>query len=193
MSEMDSLLAAVKQIPKETPLSVNAGDLFMKGHITAEEYSYITKGEKIIKREPQVTAGKELGRPVYHPFTDKIPIDFYSNCLKTYQSRLEAAIKTWVPHQIDHVIIRATYDRDLQLEGMNPDMVVYLVKFKLIDVKKETSQQVATQLTLDLRHFTGEQGHDDLAWKQLTQATEQQLHMIVLQLIYSIRTGNDIA
>lgn len=47
MSNIGKLLDAAAAQKKTHPISVNAEDLFFKGHITAEEYALICKGEQV--------------------------------------------------------------------------------------------------------------------------------------------------
>lgn len=198
MGKIDEMLKAAAEFQtaaefqRTKPLSTNANDLFMKGHISADEYENIAKGEALGK-SPHITYGKELDKamsqPIFQPVSD-LPIGYYSTCTKQFIACLERTLETWIPNQIDHVVIRVAIDKDPDIA---PEISTYTVRFKLIDVKKETAQQIATRVPLEWRYFKGNEEEDKQVWKYLEQHLETQFTMITMQLIKAIRTGAEIA
>lgn len=193
MAGINSLLEAAKRFQDSRPLTSNAQDLFMRGHINADEYESIAKGEAIATDSPHITRGKKLdsmlSQPTFQP-TNDLPIGYYTTCVRKFVTHLEQALESWIPNQIDHVIIRASIDKDPEIA---PSATFYTIRFKLIDVKKETAQQIATRVPLEWSYFKGDEEEDKLSWKYLDQNLETQFTMIILKLIHAIRTGAEIA
>lgn len=193
MAGINSLLEAANRFQDSRPLTSNAQDLFMKGHITSDEYESIAKGEAITTNSPHITRGKELynmlAQPISQP-TNDLPIGYYNTCIKRFVTHLEQALELWIPNQIDHVVIKASIDKDPEI---SPSVTSYMIRFKLIDVKKETAQQIATRVPLEWSCFKGDEEEDKLAWRYIDQNLETQFTMIILNLIRAIRTGAEIA
>lgn len=199
MGKIDEMLKAAAEFQtaaefqRTKPLRTNATELFMRGHITADECESVAKGEDYINQSPHIRYGKNLEKamssPLFQP-TNDLPIGYYTTCTKRFVSCLQHALEIWIPNQIDHVVIRVAIDKDPEL---SPTASTYTIRFKLIDVRKETAQQMATRVPLDWSYFGGNEDKDEQYWKYIEEGLEHQLQMIVIQLIRAIRTGAEIA
>lgn len=185
MSSIDKILQADASYQKACPLSANAQDLFMKGHITAEEFKTISKGEAIamsISKEPK--SELQANKPVMTG-TENV-----TDCLKMINKAkkiIDTSLETWVPKQLDHVVIRASTDKNQEVDY---GLIRFTVRFLLIDVKKETMRTVGTTISLDSRIPTGNDEKDKDFWKSFAETIQYQFRNIVLTLIRCIKTDS---
>lgn len=185
MSNLDKIFEADRRARKEIPLSVNAHDLYMKGHITADEFKNVAKGERAARLVDDKTKNQSV---ILTSESKNLNLTPYCNSvIRNMRSKIDDAISTWVPNQIDHVVIRAERDKEVDTEDRHATF--FTVRIKLLDVKKETLQQIATKIVLEWNRFSNaNEAADAIVWEAITQNLHQQFQAIVLQLIRSIKT-----
>lgn len=200
MSDMSKLLKAAEAQMRTHPISVNARDLFFKGHITAEEYQMLCKGEtvamsirtvdRIPDGEPDCiheVAGKVAKVLEQSPVVDTT-VNYLGSVIKKAEEIIDAAIDEWIPNQINNTLIR-TKRCDIALKD-DPLCPKFEVRFTLLNIEKETSQTIATAIGVDTRLLVGDEIKDKLFWDEFRYAVHNQFTTITLQLIKAIKTGN---
>lgn len=199
MSNIGKLLDAAAAQKKTHPISVNAEDLFFKGHITAEEYAMICKGEqvsmsihsvdKIPEGEPDCVheiAGK-VAKSLEQSFVGNTTVSYLGSVIKKAEEIIDAAIEEWIPNQINNTLIR-TKRCDIALKD-DPLTPKFEVRFTLLNIEKETSQTIGTTIGVDTRLLVGDEIKDKPFWDEFQYAVHNQFTTITLQLIKAIKIG----
>lgn len=201
MPDIERIIRACELKQRELPLSTNAYDMFMRGHLTAEQYQQVSAGEEIRMAEEMKESRK--GSILLTP-DGEIPEDFnipkaletelrrqYSTlegvnltkvterCAKTIDNILDLT----VPNQIDHVIIITKREKKLHVVTGNPQYKVYI---KLMDVKKQTMQMIGTDVRIPYACCTATD--DKVFWENFEKVIFNQFQAIVLQIIRAIKT-----
>lgn len=181
MSDIDNMLQKLAEKRKHRPLSVNAEDLLFKGHITAEEYAMICKGEDIAmsikfdqKPEPDNIRLGDLG-------TAKI--------IEEAKKTVLSSATEWIPKQINNVLIRV---KIAEVNYSDPICPTIAVRIVLLDIANETQQNVATDIPVYLKLMTKDAEEDKIFWRQFHYTITNQFQQIALQLIHSLNTNKPI-
>lgn len=202
MSDIERMIEVLGLRRRELPLSVNAGDMLMRGHLTAEQYEQVSAGEEIRMAEEMKESRK--GSILLTP-DEEIPEDFHipkaletelrreystlegvnltkvtERCAKTIDKILDLT----VPNQIDHVIIITKREKKLEVSMDGPR---YKIHIKLMDVKKQTAQLIGTDVLIPYAYCTATD--DELFWKHFEEIIFNQFQTIVLQIIRAIKTN----
>lgn len=200
MSDMSKLLESAEAQMSTHPISVNARDLFFKGHITAEEYQMLCKGETVamsIRHTDKVSEGnpehvQELTNKVsdapHLDIASDTTVDYIDAVIRKAEKLVDAAAKEWMPEQINRTLIRTKQcPAGIKIDTLQPAIEV---RFTLLDVEKETSRTVATAITIDTRLLVGDEEQDKLFWKKFEYQLHHKFSSIVLQLVKAIKSGN---
>lgn len=180
-------------------ISVNAEDLFFKGHITAEEYAMLCKGEKISMSihltdkipEDETSCVQEVAEGLAK-IQKQNPVSGITSCLdtviKTAKEIIDSTVEDWIPNQIDNTLIRKKRS-EVSLED-NPLRPKFEVRFTLLNIEKETSQTIGTSIGVDTTLLVGDGLKDKPFWDRFQYTVQNQFTTVALQLIRAIRTGN---
>lgn len=199
MSDIGKLLNDSASQGKIRPISVNAEDLFFKGHITAEEYAMLCKGEKISMSihatdkipEDETSCVQEVAEGLAK-IQKQNPVSGITSCLdtviKTAKEIIDSTVEDWIPNQIDNTLIR-TKRSEVSL-GDNPLRPKFEVRFTLLNIEKETSQTIGTSIGVDTTLLVGDELKDKPFWDRFQYAVQNQFTTVALQLIRAIKTGN---
>lgn len=199
MSDIGKLLNDSASQRKIRPISVNAEDLFFKGHITAEEYAMLCKGEKISMSihatdkipEDEKSCVQEVAEGLAK-IQKQNPVSGITSCLdtviKTAKEIIDSTVEDWIPNQIDNTLIR-TKRSEVSL-GDNPLRPKFEVRFTLLNIEKETSQTIGTSIGVDTTLLVGDELKDKPFWDRFQYAVQNQFTTVALQLIRAIKTGN---
>lgn len=199
MSDIGKLLNDSASQGKIRPISVNAEDLFFKGHITAEEYAMLCKGEKISMSIHATDKVPEDGQICVQEVAEGLakilkqnPVRDTISCLdtviKTAKEIIDSTVEDWIPNQIDNTLIR-TKRSEVSLED-NPLRPKFEVRFTLLNIEKETSQTIGTSIGVDTTLLVGDELKDKPFWDRFQYAVQNQFTTVALQLIRAIKTGN---
>lgn len=199
MSDIGKLLNDSASQGKIRPISVNAEDLFFKGHITAEEYAMLCKGEKIsmsIHATDKIPEDEQICVQEVAEGLAKIrkqnPVSGITSCLdtviKTAKEIIDSTVEDWIPNQIDNTLIR-TKRSEVSLED-SPLRPKFEVRFTLLNIEKETSQTIGTSIGVDTTLLVGDELKDKPFWDRFQYAVQNQFTTVTLQLIRAIKTGN---
>lgn len=200
MSDMSKLLKSAEAQMNAHTVSANARDLFFKGHITAEEYQMLCKGETVAMSR-QYTNKVPEGEPACvqesaKKTTDASHLDVASDSAVGYidaviqkaEKLVDAAIEEWMPAQINNTLIRTKRcPAGIKTDPLQPAIEV---RFTLLDIEKETSRTVATAMTIDTLMLVDDEEQDKLFWKKFEYQLHHKFSSIVLQLIKAIKSGN---
>ena len=199
MSDIGKLLNDSASQGKIRPISVNAEDLFFKGHITAEEYSMLCKGKKISMSihandkipEDEPICVQEVAEGLAKILKQNTVSDTTScldNVIKTAKEIIDSTVEDWIPNQIDNTLIR-TKRSEVSLEdsSLRPK---FEVRFTLLNIEKETSQTIGTSIGVDTTLLVGDELKDKPFWDRFQYAVQNQFTTVALQLIRAIKTGN---
>lgn len=199
MSDIGKLLNDSASQGKIRPISVNAEDLFFKGHITAEEYAMLCKGEKISMSihatdkipEDEPSCVQEVAEGLAKILKQN-PVSDTTICLdtviKTAKEIIDSTVEDWIPNQIDNTLIRKKRS-EVSLED-NPLRPKFEVRFTLLNIEKETSQTIGTSIGVDTTLLVGDELKDKPFWDRFQYAVQNQFTTVALQLIRAIKTGN---
>lgn len=180
-------------------ISVNAEDLFFKGHITAEEYAMLCKGEKISMSihatdkipEDETSCVQEVAEGLAKILKQN-PVSDTTICLdtviKTAKEIIDSTVEDWIPNQIDNTLIRKKRS-EVSLED-NLLRPKFEVRFTLLNIEKETSQTIGTSIGVDTTLLVGDELKDKPFWDRFQYAVQNQFTTVALQLIRAIKTGN---
>lgn len=201
MPDIERIIRACEIKQRELPLSTNAYDMFMRGHLTAEQYQQVSAGEEIRMAEEMKESRK--GSILLTP-DGEIPEDFHipkaleTNLRRQYSTlegvnltkvtercakTIDKILDLTVPNQIDHVIIITKRKKKLEVSMDGPR---YKIHIKLMDVKKETAQLIGTDVLIPYEYCTTTD--DKLFWKHFEEIIFKQFQTIVLQIIRAIKT-----
>jgi hypothetical protein len=199
MSDIGKLLDAVAEQRKMHPISVNAEDLFFKGHITAEEYAMICKGEQVSmsihtidnipEDEPDCVreTAEKVAKSLEQSPISNTTVSYLVSVIKKAEEIIDAAIEEWIPNQIDNTLIR-TKRCDIALKD-DPLTPKFEVRFTLLNIEKETSQTIGTTIGVDTRLLVGDEIKDKPFWVEFQYAVHNQFTTITIQLIKAIKIG----
>lgn len=200
MSDTSKLLKSEESQMNAHPVSVNARDLFFKGHITAEEYQMLCKGETVamsIQYTDMVPEGKsqhvqELTKKVSEgsrlSIASDVTVGYIDTVIRKAEKLVDAAIEEWMPAQINNTLIRTKRcPAGVKTDPLQP---VIEVRFTLLDIEKETSRTVATAMTIDTLLLVDDEEQDRLFWKKFEYQLHHKFSSIVLQLVKAIKSGN---
>lgn len=199
MSDIGKLLNDSASQGKIHPISINAEDLFFKGHITAEEYFMLCKGEKISMSIHATDKVPEDGQICVQEVAEGLakilkqnPVRDTTSCLdtviKTAKEIIDSTVEDWIPNQIDNTLIR-TKRSEVSLED-NPLRPKFEVRFTLLNIEKETSQTIGTSIGVDTTLLVGDELKDKPFWDRFQYVVQNQFTTVALQLIRAIKTGN---
>lgn len=202
MPDMERIIRACEMKKRELPLSAKAYDMFMRGHLTAEQYQQFSAGEEIrmaekMKEESKgsilLTPNGEIPEDSHLPSTlEKELKSRYSalkgvnltkvteRCAKT----IDTVLNLTVPEQVDHVVIITKREKKLHVVTGNPQYKVYI---KLMDVKKQTMQMIGTDVHIPYACCTATD--DKVFWENFEKVIFNQFQAIVLQIIRAIKTN----
>lgn len=187
MPSLDKILAMDAQYRREYPKTYKAKDMLLKGHLTAKEFDQVAKGEameKHIDNNPEMVGEKKSIILTDAPAPPKSDTDILIGQADRY---IEEGIKTWVPIQIDHVVIRAA--RREEVDTCDPSVIHIQIGFKLFNVQEQTMQELATDVTVEREVMKMEASQATQYWIMFNQCLVNQLTQIVLQLIHGIKSG----
>lgn len=200
MSDTSKLLKTSEAQMNTHHISANARDLFFKGHITAEEYQMLCKGETVamsIRYTNTVSEGDpEYGQKLTKKVADAphlgiardTTVDYIDAVIRKAEKLIDAAIEEWMPAQINNTLIRTK--RCAAGVKTDPLQPVIEVRFTLLDVEKETSRTVATAMTINTRLLVDDEEQDKLFWKEFEYQLHHKFSSIVLQLVKAIKSSN---
>ena len=201
MPDTERIIRACEIKQRELPLSTNAYDMFMRGHLTAEQYQQVSAGEEIKMAEEMKESRK--GSILLTP-DGEIPEDFHlpSTLEKELKSRysalkgvnltkvtercaktIDTVLNLTVPEQVDHVVIITKREKKLHVVTGNSQYKVYI---KLMDVKKQTMQMIGTDVHIPYACCTATD--DKVFWENFEKVIFNQFQAIVLQIIRAIKT-----
>lgn len=201
MPDTERIIRACEMKKRELPLSAKAYDMFMRGHLTAEQYQQFSAGEEIRMAEKMKEESK--GSILLTP-DGEIPEDFHlpSTLEKELKSRysalkgvnltrvtercaktIDTVLNLTVPEQVDHVVIITKREKKLHVVTGNPQYKVYI---KLMDVKKQTMQMIGTDVHIPYACCTATD--DKVFWENFEKVIFNQFQAIVLQIIRAIKT-----
>ena len=202
MPDIERIIRDCENKQRELPLSTNAYDMFMRGHLTAEQYQQVSAGEEIRMAEEMKESCK--GSILLTP-DGEIPEDFHipkaleTNLRRQYSTlegvnltkvtercakTIDKILDLTVPNQIDHVIIITKRMKKLEVSMDGPR---YKIHIKLMDVKKQTAQLIGTDVLIPYEYCTTTD--DELFWKHFEEIIFKQFQTIVLQIIRAIKTN----
>jgi len=195
MPNLDKILAMDAQYRKEYPRTYNAKDMLLRGHLTAEEFDCVVKGEameKFIENNPKSTGG---GGDIILPDTVTAPVSETDKLIRQATNYIDQCISAWVPSQLDHLVIRADVRETSSMidptSGMpDPAYIHIQVGFKLFNVLQQTMQELATDVTVmrDVPQMDGPTAKQ--YWIVFNERLVNQFTQIILQLIHEIKAGN---
>lgn len=187
MPNLDEILEVEARHRKEYPRTYNAKDMLLRGHLTADEFESISKGEameKYIDNNPEAVGEKKsiilTGiTPAPKTETDKL--------VEQAEEYIGQAIQAWVPRQLDHVVVRAAVRDKPRLD--DPNHIGIQIGFKLFNVLEQTMQEVATDVVVEREVLHMDEHTAKQYWVMFNQCLVNQLTQIVLQLIHGIKAG----
>lgn len=188
MPNLDNILAMDAQYRQEYPKTYRAKDMMLRGHLTAEEFDCVAKGEsmeKFIENNPKMTGN---GEGIILLNTVTTPVSEPDKLIKQATGYINQCISAWVPAQIDHVVIRAGVRETADTE--DPTYIHIQVGFKLFDVLQQTMQELATDVLVrrdipQMDELTNKQ-----YWIVFNERLVNQFTQIILQLIHEVKAGN---
>ena len=197
MSDLDVLLRKAELMRDKSPILSNAQDLFMKGHITADQYEQIVKGEQAAMSIKPSTNLSDMHMPEDYRIPSSVtevlqktkPTDNivdWSKIIEESAKAIDKVLESIVPNQIDHVVIKA--ERVKKTQYAIPDHPHFKIYIRLLDIKKETVQTIGTNIQIPLDLCTDE--NDKMFWIHFNQMVVNQFEIIVLQLIRAIKTDS---
>ena len=202
MPDIERIIRDCEIKQRELPLSTNAYDMLMRGHLTAEQYQQVSAGEEIRMAEEMKESRK--GSILLTP-DGEIPEDFHipkaleTNLRRQYSTlegvnltkvtercakTIDKILDLTVPNQIDHVIIITKRKKKLEVSMDGPR---YKIHIMLMDVKKQTAQLIGTDVLIPYEYCTTTD--DELFWKHFEEIIFKQFQTIVLQIIRAVKTN----
>lgn len=187
MPDINEILAAEAQHQREYPKAYKAKDMLLRGHLTADEFECVSKGEameKFIDNNPEAAGEK---KSIILTGGEPAPQDETERLIKKAEDYIGQGIQAWVPRQLDHMVVRAGVRGKPCLD--NPDCIRLQVGFKLFNVLEQTMQEMATDVVIEREVLHMDEKTANQYWVMFNQCLVNQLTQIVLQLIHGIRTG----
>lgn len=187
MPDLDKILAMDAQYRQEYPKTYRAKDMLLRGHLTAEEFDCVAKGEameKFIENNPK--SADESG--IILPDTVTAPVSETDKLIKRATEYIDQCISAWIPSQLDHLVIRAGVR---ETEGMpDPTYIHIQVGFKLFNVLQQTMQELATDVTVRRDVPQMDATMVNQYWIMFNERLVNQFTQIILQLIHEVKAGN---
>lgn len=187
MSNIDKIIEIDAQHRKEYPITYNAKDMLLRGHLTTDEFESISKGEameKFIDNNPEATGEK---KSIILTGVAPAPKTETHKLAEQAEEYISQAIQAWVPRQLDHVVVRAAVRDKPKFD--DPDHISMQIGFKLFNVLKQTMQEVATDVVVEREVLHMDEHTAKQYWVMFNQCLVNQLTQIVLQLIHGIKAG----
>jgi hypothetical protein len=187
MPDLDKILAMDAQYRKEYPRTYNAKDMLLRGHLTAEEFDCVAKGEAMEKFiENNLTSADESD--IILPDTATAPVSETDKLIKRATEYIDQCISTWVPSQLDHLVIRAGVR---ETKGMSDPTYIHIqVGFKLFNVLQQTMQESATDVEVRRDVPQMDESMANQYWIMFNKRLVNQFTQIILQLIHEVKAGN---
>lgn len=187
MFNLDKIFAADAQYRQEYPKTYRAKDMMLRGHLTADEFVCISKGEAMEKFIDNNSKSVDNGGIIL-PDTITASVGEPDKLIKQATEYIDQCISAWVPSQLDHVVIRAGVRETSDTE--DPTYIHIQVGFKLFDVLQQTMQELATDVLVrrdipQMDALTTKQ-----YWIMFNDRLVNQFIQIILQLIHEIKAGN---
>lgn len=188
MPNLDKILAQDAQHRQEYPKTYRAKDMMLKGHLTAEEFNCVSKGEameKFIENNSKLTGN---GGGIILPDTITAPVSEADKLIKQATDYINQCIGAWVPSQLDHMVIRAGV-RETSVDTDSAAIHIQ-VSFKLFNVLQQTMQELATDVTVrsDISQMDAPTAKQ--YWIMFNEGLVNQFTQIILQLLHEIKAGN---
>lgn len=187
MPSIDKIIEIDAQHRKEYPLTHNAKDMLLRGHLTADEFESISKGEameKFIDNNPEAAGEKKR---IILTGTTPAPKTETDKLVEQAEEYISQAIQAWVPRQLDHVVVRAAIRDNPRLD--DPNHISMQIGFKLFNVLEQTMQEVATDVVVKREVLHTDENTAKQYWVMFNQCLVNQLTQIVLQLIHGVKAG----
>ena len=188
MLNLDKILEADAQYRQEYPKTYRAKDMMLRGHLTAEEFECVAKGEameKFIENNP-IPTGDKSG--IILPNTVASPVRETDKLIKQATDYINQCISAWVPSQLDHLVIRAGV-REASVTK-DPEFINIQVGFKLFNVLQQTMQEVATDITVMRDVPQMDAATAKQYWIIFNERLVNQFTQIILQIIHEVKAGN---
>lgn len=187
MRNLDEILATDARYREEYPKTYRAKDMMLKGHLTAEEFDCVSRGESMEKFIENSTKLTGDSGSIILPETVTAPMSDTDKLIEQATEYINRCINTWVPSQLDQVVIRAgVRDKAVRIE---PTYIHIQVGFKLFDVLQQTMQELATDVTVRQDVSTMDAPTANQYWIVFNESLVNQFTQIVLQLIHEIKAG----
>jgi hypothetical protein len=183
MSDISDMLQKLADKRKTRPLSVNAEDLFYKGHITAEELLMIQKGEDVamsFSKEPEL----DIKQP-----NSLDSLSYYGRAVEKVSGIVLTQATKWIPKQLNNNLIRYEV---LPAEHLSkPLHIQFEVRFTILNFEKETQQTVGTAIPIDLGMLTQDEEQDQRSWEYFEYQIADHFQKIIMQMVLGLN-ANDV-
>ena len=188
MPNLDNIFAAEAQYRREYPKTYRAKDMMLRGHLTAEEFECVAKGEameKFIENNPKATGD---GEGIILPDSVTVPVDKKDKLIDQATDYIDQCISAWVPSQLDHLVIRAGVRKTVG--KTDPSYIHIQVGFKLFNVLEQTMQELATDVLVmrDVPQMDADTANR--YWITFNEYLVNQFTQIVLQILHEVKAGN---
>lgn len=187
MPDIGRILEIDAQNKKEYPKTYNAKDMLLRGHLTTDEFEYVSKGEvmeKFIDNNPEAVNEK---KSIILTGGESIPLTDEGRLAKQAEEYINQAIQAWVPRQLDHVVVRAAVRDKPRFD--DPLCIRIQVGFKLFNVLEQTMQEMATDIAVERSVMSMDEKTAKQYWIMFNECLVNQFTQIVLQLIRGIKAG----
>lgn len=188
MATLDEILTMDAQYRQEYPKTYRAKDMMLKGHLTAEEFDCVAKGESMEKFIENNSKATGDGSGIILPDTVTAPVSETDKLIKQATDYIDQCISAWVPSQLDHMVIRAGV-RETSVNIDSSDIHIQ-VSFKLFNVLQQTMQELATDVTVMSDVSQMDEPTAKQYWIMFNEGLVNQFTQIILQLLHEIRAGN---
>lgn len=193
MPDIAHMLASAMDEAAQSPVTMNAQDLFFKGHITAEEFKMNAKAESWSKPAKSIDSNPTKAFPIQQDakvhFSSSVPeVDYFRIATIKAEKLVDTILAKFMPKQINYTLIR-THREDAMLKE-DPRVPIISIRFTLIDLARETQQSVATDIPLQFPMMVGDEEKDRVFWKHFEFEVANQITTIVMQLMTTIISGN---
>lgn len=185
MPNLDKMLAIDAQYRQEYPKTYRAKDMMLRGHLTAEEFNCVSKGEAMEKFIENTSKSKG---GIILPDTVTAPVSEMDKLIEQATNYIDQCISAWVPSQLDHLVIRAGV-RETS-DQSDPTSIHLQVGFKLFNVLQQTVQELATDVLVRSDVPLMDAPTANQYWILFNESLVNQFTQIVLQLIHEIKAGN---
>lgn len=187
MATLDEILAKDAQYRQEYPKTYRAKDMMLRGHLTAEEFDCVAKGE-VMEKFIENNSKSNGESDIILPDTVTAPVSETDKLIKQATDYINQCISAWVPSQLDHLVIRAGV-RETECVP-DPAYIHIQVGFKLFNVLQQTMQELATDVLVRRDVPQMDAPTSKQYWITFNEYLVTQFTQIVLQLIHGIKAGN---